>query len=63
VGVRHPTCATARRADLSIHEYAASTGVKDLADQHDHYLYGQEKHDAWACLLPAGTLVIPSIIQ
>jgi hypothetical protein len=29
-----------------IHEYAASTGVKDLADQHDPYLYGQEKHDA-----------------
>lgn len=29
-----------------IHEYATSTGVKDLADQHDHYLYGQEKHDA-----------------
>jgi hypothetical protein len=28
-----------------IHEYAASTGVKDLADQHDHYLYGQEKRD------------------
>jgi hypothetical protein len=29
-----------------IHEYAVSTGVKDLADQHDHYLYSQEKHDA-----------------
>jgi hypothetical protein len=29
-----------------IHEYAASTGVKDLADQHDHYLYSREKHDA-----------------
>jgi len=29
-----------------IHEQAVSTGVKDLADQHDHYLYGQEKQDA-----------------
>jgi hypothetical protein len=28
-----------------IHEKAAATGVKDLAQQHDHYLYGQDKHD------------------
>lgn len=29
-----------------IHEYAVSTGVKDLAQQHDHYLYRQDKRDA-----------------
>ena len=29
-----------------IHEQAIATGVADLADQHDHYLYGQDKHDA-----------------
>ena len=29
-----------------IHEHAVSTGVKDLAQQHDHYLYGQDKRDA-----------------
>ena len=29
-----------------IHEQAVSTGVKDLASQHDHYLYGSEKRDA-----------------
>ena len=29
-----------------IHEYAISTGVKDLAQQHDHYLYGQDQHHA-----------------
>jgi hypothetical protein len=29
-----------------IHEQAISTGIRDLADQHDHYLYGVEKHDA-----------------
>ena len=23
-----------------IHEQAVSTGIKDLANQHDHYLYG-----------------------
>ena len=29
-----------------IHEQAVSTGIKDLANQHDHYLYGSEKRDA-----------------
>lgn len=29
-----------------IHEHAINTGVADLAEQHDHYLYGQEKRDA-----------------
>ncbi len=29
-----------------IHEHAMATGIRDLADQHDHYLYGTEKHDA-----------------
>jgi hypothetical protein len=29
----------------SVHEYAISTGVSDLADQHDHYLYGVAKRD------------------
>jgi hypothetical protein len=29
-----------------IHEQALNTGVKDLASQHDHYLYGVEKVDA-----------------
>lgn len=29
-----------------IHEQAVSTGIRDMADQHDHYLYGTEKHDA-----------------
>ena len=29
-----------------IHEQAISTGVKDLAEHHDRYLYGQDKHDA-----------------
>ncbi len=29
-----------------IHEQAISTGFTDLADQHDHYLYGQDKHNA-----------------
>jgi hypothetical protein len=24
----------------NVHEYAISTGLSDLADQHDHYLYG-----------------------
>jgi hypothetical protein len=28
------------------HGYAVATGVRDLADQHEHYLYGQEKRDA-----------------
>jgi len=30
----------------TIHENAIPTGIKDMADQHDHYLYGTEKHDA-----------------
>jgi hypothetical protein len=29
-----------------IHEQAVSTGIRDMADQHDHYLYGVDKHDA-----------------
>ena len=29
-----------------VHEQAISTGVRDLAEQHDHYLYGQDKRDA-----------------
>lgn len=29
-----------------IHEQAVTTGVRDLASQHDHYLYGVEKTDA-----------------
>lgn len=29
-----------------IHEQAVATGIRDMADQHDHYLYGVEKHDA-----------------
>ena len=28
-----------------VHEQAISTGITDLAAQHDHYLYGQDKHD------------------
>jgi hypothetical protein len=27
-----------------VHEYAISTGVSDLAEQHNHYLYGVAKH-------------------
>lgn len=26
-----------------VHEHAISTGVKDLVQQHDHYLYGQDR--------------------
>ena len=29
-----------------IHQHAVDTGVPDLAAQHDHYLYGANKHDA-----------------
>lgn len=29
-----------------IHEHAVSTGIKDLANQHDYYLYGSGKRDA-----------------
>lgn len=29
----------------TIHEHAISTGVADLAEEHDHYLYGTPKHD------------------
>jgi hypothetical protein len=29
-----------------IHEQAIATGVTDLADQHDHYLYGHDKRNA-----------------
>ncbi len=29
-----------------IYEQAVSTGIRDMADQHDHYLYGIEKTDA-----------------
>jgi hypothetical protein len=29
-----------------LHEQAIATGVADLAEQHDHYLYGQVKSDA-----------------
>jgi hypothetical protein len=29
-----------------IHEQALGTGIKDLANQHDHYLYGSDKRDA-----------------
>jgi len=29
-----------------IHEQSISTGVTDLAEQHDHYLYGQEQRNA-----------------
>jgi len=28
-----------------IHQEAIDTGIADLADQHDHYLYGLDKHD------------------
>ena len=28
------------------HELAIDTGITDLAEQHDHYLYGQSMHDA-----------------
>ena len=30
----------------SVHAMAVSTGIRDLAHQHDHYLYGTEKRDA-----------------
>jgi len=29
-----------------VHRHAISTGISDLAHQHDHYLYGLEKRDA-----------------
>ena len=29
-----------------IHEQAVATGIRDMADQHDRYLYGVEKRDA-----------------
>ncbi len=29
-----------------IHEQAVMTGIRDMAAQHDHYLYGVEKSDA-----------------
>ena len=29
-----------------IHHHAVDTGIPDLAAQHDHYLYGTNKHDA-----------------
>ncbi len=28
----------------NINEIAVDTGITDLADQHDHYLYGLPKH-------------------
>lgn len=28
-----------------VSQYAVDTGIPDLAAQHDHYLYGTEKHD------------------
>jgi hypothetical protein len=28
-----------------VHAAAVRTGVRDLAHQHDHYLYGQDKRD------------------
>jgi hypothetical protein len=28
-----------------VHEQAISTGVRDLAEQHNHYLYGVAKRD------------------
>jgi len=30
----------------NVHAVAIRTGISDLADQHDHYLYGSDKHDA-----------------
>ena len=29
-----------------IHEHAISTGISDLAERHDDYLYGQKEPDA-----------------
>jgi len=29
-----------------VHRYAVSTGIPDLAHQHDHYLYSLEKRNA-----------------
>jgi predicted transcriptional regulator len=29
----------------SIEKYQVNTGITDLADQHDHYLYGKPKRD------------------
>lgn len=31
---------------LRLHELAFDTGFRDLADQHDHYIYGKPKHRA-----------------
>ncbi|HEY3290325.1 MAG TPA: hypothetical protein VGK87_09375 [Anaerolineae bacterium] len=28
-----------------LHEHAIDTGISDLAEQHDHYIYGVSKHD------------------
>lgn len=28
----------------NIDQYAVETGIKDLAENHDHYLYGTPKH-------------------
>ena len=35
-----------RRAPIyRIHEHAVDTGIPDLAEHHDYYLYGQPKSD------------------
>lgn len=44
--VEHLTADADEAPLYRIHEQAVPTGVRDLADQHDHYLYGVEKHDA-----------------
>ncbi len=37
---------TARSAPIyQIHQNAVDTGIPDLAAQHDHYLYGNDKYD------------------
>lgn len=36
--LREPTAPIYR-----IHEQAVATGVTDLAEEHDHYLYGEER--------------------
>lgn len=43
----------ATQAFRAILERATDLGVADLADQHDHYLYGSEKHQPYSDRTPA----------
>ena len=44
--VEHLTATPSEAALYHIHEDAVSTGIRDLADQHDRYLYSVNNYDA-----------------